>query len=417
VSAPAWRYPLAAFRAVGVELEYAIVDRATLDVRPLADRLFAAQAGIPVAELARGPLSWSNELANHVIELKTTLPAPGLAGLDKDFSREVGHIDALLAPLGARLMPTGMHPWMDPRRELVLWPHEGREIYQTFDRIFDCRRHGWANLQSVQLNLPFADAGEFARLHAALRVLLPLLPALAASSPVAEGAATGLLDNRLEHYRSNCRRVPSLAGLVIPEPVFTREAYEGELLPRLYADLEPFAGGRALCHEWINARGAIARFERGALEIRLLDTQECPRADFALCAAVAAVAQALARPEPAFEARLRACDTAPLAILLEDAIARADEARIADLAFLELLGLPPRPRFARDVWGELVARHLSPHPGFADFEPALALYAEQGCLARRILARLSGDLRRESLRETWAELCRCLADAELFRAR
>ena len=57
MTTPAWRYPLAAFRALGVELEYAIVDRATLDVRPLADRLFAAQAGTPCpsSRAARSP--------------------------------------------------------------------------------------------------------------------------------------------------------------------------------------------------------------------------------------------------------------------------------------------------------------------------------------------------------------------------
>ena len=53
-----------------------------------------------------------------------------------------------------------MHPWMDPRAA-SLWPHEYGEVYAAYDRIFDCRRHGWANLQSVHLNLPFADEREF----------------------------------------------------------------------------------------------------------------------------------------------------------------------------------------------------------------------------------------------------------------
>ena len=36
------------------------------------------------------------------------------------------------------------------------------------------------------LNLPFSSDEEFGRLHAAIRLLLPLLPALAASSPLVE---------------------------------------------------------------------------------------------------------------------------------------------------------------------------------------------------------------------------------------
>ena len=83
-------------------------------------------------------------------------------------------MNALLSPMGARLMPTAMHPWMDPNR-VQLWPHGTRVVYETFDRIFSCKGHGWANLQSQQINLPFASDEEFARLHAAIRFLLPIL--------------------------------------------------------------------------------------------------------------------------------------------------------------------------------------------------------------------------------------------------
>ena len=33
---------------------------------------------------------------------------------------------------------------------------------------------------------------------------------------------------------------------------------------------------------WVNSRGATARFDRGTIEIRLLDIQECPAADLAI---------------------------------------------------------------------------------------------------------------------------------------
>jgi hypothetical protein len=90
-------------------------------------------------------------------------------------------------------------------------------VYEAFDRIFDCRGHGWANLQSAHLNLPFSDAEEFGRLHAAIRLLLPILPALAASSPVMDGRLTGRVDSRLDVYRHNARRVPQVSGRVVPE--------------------------------------------------------------------------------------------------------------------------------------------------------------------------------------------------------
>src|SRR5690606_12908976 len=113
-------------------------------------------------------------------------------------------------------------------------PHDFNEVYRAFDRIFDCRGHGWGNLQSMHINLPFADDEEFGRLHAAVRLVLPLLPGLAASSPLVENRRTGSMDNRLEFYRHNCARIPSVTGHVIPEPVFGIEEYRDQVLGRIY---------------------------------------------------------------------------------------------------------------------------------------------------------------------------------------
>ena len=45
-------------------------------------------------------------------------------------------------------------------------------------------------------------------------------------------------------------------------------AYERDILQRIYSDLEPLDPEGVLRHEWVNARGAIARFDRGTVEIR-----------------------------------------------------------------------------------------------------------------------------------------------------
>src|SRR5678809_520166 len=91
---------------------------------------------------------------------------------------------------------------MNPERETRLWPHEDNEIYEAFDRVFGCTGHGWSNLQCTHLNLPFAGDAEFARLHAAIRLVLPIIPALAASSPILDSRLTGLMDTRLHCYRA-----------------------------------------------------------------------------------------------------------------------------------------------------------------------------------------------------------------------
>ena len=67
-------------------------------------------------------IAWSNELVLHVIELKTNGPAPSLDPLPELFQSDVRRINSILRSRDARLMPTAMHPWMDPATETRLWP-------------------------------------------------------------------------------------------------------------------------------------------------------------------------------------------------------------------------------------------------------------------------------------------------------
>ncbi len=265
VSPPTSTAGLHLFEGFGVELEYMLVDQQSLNVRPMADQVMHQLAGEYLSEIEFGEVAWSNELALHVIELKTNGPASSLTPLPELMQQHVCQLNALLAPHHACLMPTAMHPWMDPWQELRLWPHDYSPVYEAYHRIFDCRGHGWANLQSVHLNLPFADDAEFGRLHAAIRLLLPLLPALAASSPVLERRLTGLQDNRMEVYRNNSRRIPSITAHVVPEAVYTCADYESQILQRMYDEIAPLDPEAVLQHEWLNVRGAI----RDSIAIRL----------------------------------------------------------------------------------------------------------------------------------------------------
>lgn len=405
--------PLGLFAATGIELEYMIVDAETLSVRPIADRLLEAAAGDRATEVEFGPIGWSNELALHVVELKTTEPVPSLDGLDALFQEHVGRVESLLAPEGARLLPTGMHPWMDPQ-DLRLWPHEQNVIYETFDRIFGCRGHGWANLQSVHVNLPFADDEEFGRLHAAIRMVLPILPGLAASSPYADGRASGLMDTRLEVYRHNARRVPSVVGRVVPEPIFTRAGYERDVLGTIYDDLAPLDPDGVLRHEWVNARGCIARFDRQSIEIRVLDVQECPVADLAIVAAVTAVVEALVRERWAgFDQQCRWSDV-PLERVLLACIRDGERAIVDEPGFPAMFGYPASESCsARDLWHHLVETTLEPG-GREPWRAFFDVFARHGCLAHRIATAVGADAPPDRLAVVYRQLADCLSQGRLF---
>jgi len=405
------------FEVIGVEIEYMIVDGESLRVRPVADELIRAECGSIQSDVSRGRLAWSNELALHLIEFKTNGPVASLDDLADLFQAEVRRANALLAPVGARLLPTAMHPTMDPAAEFRRWPHDFGEIYAAFDRIFDCSGHGWANLQSVHVNLPFQGDTEFGRLHAAIRAVLPILPALAASSPLVEGRRTGLLDSRLDVYRRNARRVPSVSGRVVPEPVFTGPDYDREILQRIYADLAPHDPEGILRDDWVNARGCIPRFERGSIEIRLLDVQECPLADLAVCAAAVAVVRALVDEKLSRRRDQEALATDGLVRVLDACIRDAEGARVEDAALLACLGQDGRSAMeAGELWSSLIDRCLAGESGAGGWRPVLDVILGEGCLARRILRRLGPRDEPARIDDVYRELADCLAAGTLFRA-
>jgi glutamate---cysteine ligase / carboxylate-amine ligase len=409
---------LGLFEAYGVEIELMIVDADTLDVKPVCDVLLEGVAGKPVSDVELGAVTWSNELTLHVVELKTTRPEPSLTGIARRFHESLALGGPTLARLGARLLPGAMHLWMDPHAETNLWPHENNEIYRAFDRIFGCAGHGWANLQSTHLNLPFADDEEFGRLHAAIRLALPLIPALTAGSPFQDGGLGPALDGRLVAYRANSARVPSVAGLVVPEPVFTRSQYEEEILGRLWADLAPHDPEGVLRHEFANARGAIARFERGSIEIRVIDAQECPTADLAVVAAIANLVRALAVGRLAERDPAKDPSTEALARLLDRAIHHGERAVCDDRGLLGTLGVRKDSATLGDLWARLLDTFPPDDPA-DEWTAHLQTILKHGPLARRMLVAAGagpdlGSPDRAALRRVAEVLCECVVANQSF---
>jgi gamma-glutamyl:cysteine ligase YbdK (ATP-grasp superfamily) len=407
-SGPAAAAPLGLFDAYGIEVEYMLVDGDSLDVAPAADRLLEAAAGELTDEFANGEIAWNNELALHVIELKCNGPRPSLAGLAPAFAANVALANTLLGREGLRLMPTAMHPWMDPHA-VELWPHGTRIIYETFDRIFSCKGHGWANLQSMQINLPFRGDEEFARLHAAIRFLLPILPGLAASSPIIDGERNGVLDNRLVVYRGNCARIPSVTGEVVPEAIGSIGEYHERVLERIYRDLAPHDPEGVLRNEWVNARGAIVRFDRMAIEIRVLDVQETPLMDVAYAALIVEVLKLLCAEQWLDREGMNRWRTEDLGKLLEQSERRAEGAGIGDARYLHAFGFRGGGTELKGLWEHLIETVAARGALDAATGRLLEHYLRHGTLATRIGKAVGLLPSHAKLRRVYAELCEALA--------
>lgn len=408
---------LSLFKGFGVELEYMIVDSANLDVLPVADEVLCSAAGRYTTDFEAGPVSWSNELVLHVMEIKNTGPVPSIGRLAAPFQASIIKINDILEKLGGRLMPSGMHPWMDPLKETRIWPRRNSKIYKTYDRIFDCSNHGWSNIQSVHLNLPFNGDSEFGRLHAAVRLLIPIMPAVAASSPLVGGKMSGLMDSRLHYYGINQRRIPVISGRIVPEAVFTRAEYEDKVLRKIYTAIEKYDRQGILAHDWLNSRGAIPRFDRSTIEIRMLDVQECPLADLALAISMAAAIRAMVEERWCRYEEQRSWQVGPLLKILNETIRLGERAVIDDPSYLRSFGVKGARATALQLWKHLEREVLSHDPSFdGEIASAMGIILERGPLSRRILRATGKRPGLIRLRTIYGKLCDCLMKGEMFFA-
>ena len=391
----------------GIELEYPVVD-AQMRSRPLVEDLFRKIAGRPTSEVEYGEVVFSNEMASHIFEAKVARPERSLPSMERKLVFGVRAANSLLrSEWGARLLPTGMNPFMDPADGRI-WPRAGKAIYQAYAELFDLREHGWMNVHSCHINLPFGNEEERVLLHNAICCLLPYLPALAASSPICEGKLGPNVNNRLAFYRTNQKRFPRITGQVIPEYMESSRQYRRDILGAIYKDLRGVPGSERLRHEWINSRGAIMRFNRDAIEIRVLDVQECPKMDLALASFVRAALKFIMRSLKSGEMSLPAHE-----LLVADYAAVVElgsKAPVAAPHLRQLLGV--KRREVRDLLRDLLPR-VEPLAPTAEkgYFPLVGGLIERGSLSERMRSRIlrkRAASRHDAIREMYEELALCL---------
>ncbi|MEM3617824.1 MAG: glutamate-cysteine ligase family protein [Candidatus Bathyarchaeia archaeon] len=278
---------------LGPEHEFSLVDE-NLRALPIVDKVIKDAHGRVVNFVEFGNFTFGKELQLHVMEIKPNKPFKSPKTFEENMHEAVLRLSEMLEHrYGARLLGTGMHPTLR-LEETAVWPHRHKQIYEAFSRIFNLKQHGWLNIQSFQLNIPYADEAKAILMHNLLANVCAYLPAVSASSPIYEGRFGDYADNRLYFYMENQKEIPSVTGKVVPEYIQSFRQYRQEIIGRYSADLAKFGAHHCILNkEWINSRGVIFRFERKALEIRVMDEQECIKSDVALSCFIRALLRGL----------------------------------------------------------------------------------------------------------------------------
>jgi gamma-glutamyl:cysteine ligase YbdK (ATP-grasp superfamily) len=120
-------------------------------------------------------------------------------------------------------------------------------------------------------------------LHNALNHLCAYLPAIAASSPICEGKFTAYTDSRLHFYPLKTTEIPSIAGDVVPGYITSFKQFRREVIDQYSQDLvnAGVVSKDLLYADHMNQRALRFRFAREAIEVRVMDEQDCIQSDVA----------------------------------------------------------------------------------------------------------------------------------------
>ncbi len=408
---------LSLFTGLGVELEIMLVNSETLNPQAQVAELFQSMTGTPCSDVELGEVSWSNELVSHVLEIKNPKPVSHLNELYFNYQKSIESAWKQAEGLGGQLLGAAMHPWMDPVTETKLWSLGTSNVYAKYNELFDCSSHGWANVQATHLNIAFATDSEFSRLHSAARMVLPLIPALCASSPYYGGQRGAWLTNRLEFYFLNQKRVASIIGEGVPEVVHSRQEYEDKILSPIYKDLANLDPEGVLRHEWVNSRGAIPKFSRDSLEIRLMDSQECVAADISLCAFFLELLRHLTlggwHPIPMAQKNQDLVSSTDLKQILMAVAKSGGETIIDHKAYLEVFGCY-NPRIKAKDLLSYIKSELDFSGYHEEIQDTLSRLLRRGSLAETLVKICGNNPTRESLKEVYTQVSKCLLYNKLF---
>jgi gamma-glutamyl:cysteine ligase YbdK (ATP-grasp superfamily) len=390
--------------SIALTMDLCVVDHTTRQAAPLAAWALSRTAS------PTGEARWTSERREHVLTLSVSKPTKRPFSLAKRMKVEVRTMNALLAERNALLVPLAAHPFSDGATQAH---HAGDPANAVLAKLFDLRLPGWSNSQITGLRLPFSNDDEFSRLHASVRLLLPLLPAIGAASPFLRGAPTGIMSARTDACLHHVEALPELIGPVIPEAVFSEEDYYRTVFSPMAQALARGDGGHVLDHFSMNARAAVARFDRGDVELRVMDVQECVSANLALAELTMCVLRAMGSGRWVSPYLQRAWIEDDLYPIFQQTVREGGQAVITNRDYLLMFGLMKQDQMsAQKIWQHLFVELYGDLSD--DCRRVLAHILEHGCLAFRMLRKVGRKPSPAALADLVDALGQCLAKDELL---
>jgi carboxylate-amine ligase len=254
---------------VGVEEEFSILDRQTLELIPRFERLRDAAQDDPL--LREGV---AGELISSEVEIISGVGVDLQDALARQRERR-RRLFALAAGEGVALGATGTHPWADYREQPIIDTEHYRRVEEGLKYV------AWRNNTfSLHVHVGVRDIDRAVRACDRLRPVLPLLLAISANSPFLDGRDSGLHSARTQSFTKSFPRCG------VPDAFGGWRAYREyvEFLKRTGSIVE-------FTQVWWSVR---PHFGFGTVEVRICDAQASAQESEALAGLmVACIAQAV----------------------------------------------------------------------------------------------------------------------------
>jgi gamma-glutamyl:cysteine ligase YbdK (ATP-grasp superfamily) len=369
----------------GLGLEYLVVDANSLS--PMGATTFSGRTD---------DVTWTSK-DGTCISFNTTSSGHGFNGLAGMLAKGVSSAWKSVRDAGnGVLLPCSMHPLMELRAPVGGGEQDPQPPGSTI----------------LRMEIPFADEQEFGRLHTAIRMVLPLIPAISSSSPFINGKWAVAQSARLLSILEGEQVLPELTGAYIPEVALDQADYFRIVLEPIARGLAERGMGQSVDYQQANRRAAIPSFEHNVITITVADTQESVGAAVAVAEMIAAVVQAMKEGRWVSNYLQRAWHEADLRAILLDVVKNGADAVLANRDYLLMFGKLRESATAGELW-----RHIYQHLRGELSETTrihIAHILDHGNLAQRILRRTGHRPTREDIVRTCLELCACLQEDRQF---
>lgn len=204
---------LPAFTAASLSIDVAILDLETGLPAPGADRVLVDACGGPLPAVQMGNLEWRRRMMRHELSVGLLKPTEDIGNIGGMLAASLRLLDDTLAPHGLRLLTAGMHPWATSPAST----RDDDRAAALLRDLVDLGTPGWTDNRAARLVFPFLDDEDFRPLQAAVRLLAPLVPALAAASPWSAVDGPPTRSARIAEARRRAIEVPVWTGGWLPE--------------------------------------------------------------------------------------------------------------------------------------------------------------------------------------------------------